>query len=41
MSELMIAIHEAVAPFNQVFYACCLTSAAALMLFTIKIKLEG
>jgi len=41
MSELMIAIHEAVAPFNQVFYVCCLTAAATLMLFTIKIKLEG
>ena len=39
MIEMMIAIHEAVAPFREMFYACCISSAAAIMIFTIKIKL--
>lgn len=36
MQELMIAIHEAVAPFNQVFYACCVISAICIILTTYK-----
>jgi len=41
MSELVIAIHEAVSPFNQVFNACCLSAAASIMIAMIKISKQG
>jgi hypothetical protein len=38
MSELVIAIHEAVAPFNQLFYICSMVAAASIILTTIIAK---
>jgi len=41
MTQTLITIHETVAPFANVFYACTLFAAALLILTTIKINLEA
>jgi hypothetical protein len=41
MTQILIAIHETVAPFANAFYACCFFAAALLILTTIKINLEA
>ena len=41
MSELAIAIHAAVSPFNQIFYVVCMAAAATIILTTIKANKQG
>ena len=41
MTQTLITIHETVAPFANVFYACSLFAAALIILTTIKINLEA
>lgn len=41
MSELVIAIHEAVQPLSQIFYICCMLAASALILSTIIVNKQG
>ena len=41
MSELAIAIHAAVSPFNQIFYVVCMAAAASIILTTIKANKQG
>tara|TARA_Y100000114_G_C11756580_1_gene327172 strand:- start:1941 stop:2072 length:132 start_codon:yes stop_codon:yes gene_type:complete len=38
MIELMIALHEGVQPFKQMFYVCCFISAVLILLTTTKAK---
>jgi hypothetical protein len=38
MSELVIAIYEAVSPFNEIFNVVCMAAAASIMLATIIAK---
>jgi len=41
MTELFIAIHEAVAPFNQIFYVLSSLAAASFLIWTIMLNIKG
>jgi len=41
MSEIFIAIHEAVAPIAQIFYITSMTAAAGFIILSIKLSKQG